>query len=365
MAAPICVLGIETSCDETAAAVLRRAPDGTVTILSETVHSQIDEHAPYGGVVPEIAARAHADIADAVVAKTLQDSGIELADLDAIAATSGPGLIGGVMVGMMTGKAMALAADKPFVPINHLEGHALSPRLADPCPFPYLLLLVSGGHCQFISVTGLGQYQRLGSTIDDAAGEAFDKLAKTLGIGFPGGPAVERMAAKGDAKRFALPRPLLNRSGLDMSFAGLKTAAARVVEAEALDAQGEADLCASFQAAIAECLAEKTRRALSAFAEEQSGEIRLVVAGGVAANQMIRSALNQVAEAAGASLIAPPLRHCTDNAAMIALAGAERLAAGMVSDEGLAFSARPRWPLDEERAKSAPAYGGGKRGAKA
>lgn len=365
MAAPICVLGIETSCDETAAAVLRRAPDGTVTILSETVHSQIDEHAPYGGVVPEIAARAHADIADSVVAKTLQDSGIELTDLDAIAATSGPGLIGGIMVGMMTGKAMALAADKPFIPINHLEGHALSPRLADPCPFPYLLLLVSGGHCQFISVTDLGQYQRLGSTIDDAAGEAFDKLAKTLGIGFPGGPAVERLAAKGDVKRFALPRPLLNRPGLDMSFAGLKTAAARVVEAEDLDAQGAADLCASFQAAIAECLAEKTRRALSAFAEEQGGETRLVVAGGVAANQTIRSALNQVAESAGASLIAPPLRHCTDNAAMIALAGVERLAAGMVSDEGLAFSARPRWPLDEERAKSAPAYGGGKRGAKA
>lgn len=362
---PICVLGIETSCDETAAAVLRRAPDGAVTILAETVHSQIDEHAPYGGVVPEIAARAHADIADVVIARTLKESEISLSDLDAIAATSGPGLIGGVMVGMMTGKAMALAADKPFIPINHLEGHALSPRLADPCPFPYLLLLVSGGHCQFISVSGLGQYQRLGSTIDDAAGEAFDKLAKTLGIGFPGGPAVERLASKGDAKRFALPRPLLNRPGLDMSFAGLKTAAARVVDAEDLDAQGQADLCASFQAAIAECLAEKTRRALIEFQETHAGTARLVVAGGVAANQSIRLALNQVAEAAGASLIAPPLRHCTDNAAMIALAGAERFAANMVDDAGLTFAARPRWPLDEARAKADPAYGSGKRGAKA
>ena len=365
MSDPICILGIETSCDETAAAVLRRAPDGSVTILGETVHSQIDEHAPYGGVVPEIAARAHADIADSVIAKTLQDSQTELADLDGIAATSGPGLIGGVMVGMMTGKALALAADKPFIPINHLEGHALSPRLADPCPFPYLLLLVSGGHCQFISVTGLGEYQRLGSTIDDAAGEAFDKLAKTLGIGFPGGPAVERLAMNGDAKRFPLPRPLLNRPGLDMSFAGLKTAAARIVEAEDLDTQGVADLCASYQASIAESLSEKTRRALLEFQAGDPGETRLVVAGGVAANQSIRSALNAVAEAAGATLIAPPLRHCTDNAAMIALAGAERFAAGLVDDTGLAFSARPRWPLDEARAKADPAYGGGKHGAKA
>ena len=365
MTDPICILGIETSCDETAAAVIRRASDGTVSILAETVRSQIDEHAPYGGVVPEIAARAHADVADTIVTKTLQESGLEIADLDAIAATSGPGLIGGVMVGMMTGKAIALAADKPFIPINHLEGHALSPRLADACPFPYLLLLVSGGHCQFISVSGLGDYQRLGSTIDDAAGEAFDKLAKTLGIGFPGGPAVERLASKGDAQRFALPRPLLNRPGLDMSFAGLKTAAARVVEAATLDAQDQADLCASFQAAVAECLAEKTRRALIEFQEGHNGDTRLVVAGGVAANQAIRTALNDVAEAAGTSLIAPPLRHCTDNAAMIALAGAERLAAGLVDETGLTFAARPRWPLDEARAQIDPAYGGGKRGAKA
>ena len=345
--------------------MLERAPDGAITILSETVRSQIEEHAPYGGVVPEIAARAHADIADAVVAKTPQERGLGLADLDAIAATSGPGLIGGVMVGMMTGKALALAADKPFIPINHLEGHALSPRLASACPFPYLLLLVSGGHCQFISVTGLGQYERLGSTIDDAAGEAFDKLAKTLGIGFPGGPAVERLAASGDARRFNLPRPLLNRPGLDMSFAGLKTAAARIAEAEPLDAQGKSDLCAGFQLAIAECLAEKTRRALARFQDNLHGDTRLVVAGGVAANQTIRAALNDIAKSVGASLIAPPLKHCTDNAAMIALAGAERLAVGLIEPDGLTFSARPRWPLDEARALSDPAYGGGKRGAKA
>lgn len=366
MTEPVTLLGIETSCDETAAAILRRERDGAVTILSETVLSQIDDHAPYGGVVPEIAARAHAEATDAIVAKVLRDSGLSLSDLDAIAATSGPGLIGGVMVGMMTGKALALASGKPFIPVNHLEGHALSPRLASDCPFPYLLLLVSGGHCQFISVNGLGDYQRLGSTIDDAAGEAFDKLAKTLGIGFPGGPAVERLALQGNAARFDLPRPLLNRPGLDMSFAGLKTAAARIVESKDLDDQGKADLCASFQAAIADCLAEKTRRALDGFGADNEGdEIRVVVAGGVAANQKIREALYQVARSAGAELIAPPLRHCTDNAAMIALAGAERLAAGHVPSDGQDFSARPRWPLDEASALANPTYGGGKRGAKA
>ncbi|MEM7329463.1 MAG: tRNA (adenosine(37)-N6)-threonylcarbamoyltransferase complex transferase subunit TsaD [Pseudomonadota bacterium] len=359
------LLGIETSCDETAAAIVRRTADGQVEILSEIVLSQIEQHAPFGGVVPEIAARAHADVTDTIVAAALQESGVELSDLDAIAATSGPGLIGGVMVGMMTGKALAMAAGKPFIPINHLEGHALSPRLAQACAFPYLLLLVSGGHCQFIAVRGLGDYQRLGTTIDDAAGEAFDKLAKTLGIGFPGGPAVERLAQSGDPTRYALPRPLLNRPGLDMSFAGLKTAAARVVEAETLEAQDQADLCASFQAAIADCLAEKTRRALQKFAQATETDIRLVVAGGVAANQTIRHALDEVAKEIGAILIAPPLRHCTDNAAMIALAGAERFAAGLIPENGQAFSARPRWPLDEASAKSDPVFGGGKRGAKA
>ena len=365
MSEPLTLLGIETSCDETAAAVLRRDSDGQTEILSEIVHSQIEEHAPYGGVVPEIAARAHADIADTIVARAISESGVSLSDLDAIAATSGPGLIGGVMVGMMTGKALALANDIPFIPVNHLEGHALSPRLAAPCPFPYLLLLVSGGHCQFISVTGLGAYRRLGSTIDDAAGEAFDKLAKTLGIGFPGGPAVERLARDGDPTRFDLPRPLLNRAGLDMSFAGLKTAAARIVDAETLDAQGRADLCASFQAAIADCLSEKAGRALVEFAQTHSGDVRFVVAGGVAANQTIRSALDDVAQAQSATLIAPPLRHCTDNAAMIALAGLEHVAAGTAPKDGLTFAARPRWPLDERTAMTSPAYGGGKRGAKA
>lgn len=365
MTNPITVLGIETSCDETAAALVRRETDGQISILSEIVRSQIEEHAPYGGVVPEIAARAHADIADQVIDKAMQASGLNWSDLDAIAATSGPGLIGGVMVGMMTGKALALAAGKPFIPINHLEGHALSPRLGGACDFPYLLLLVSGGHCQFIAVNGLADYRRLGSTIDDAAGEAFDKLAKTLGIGFPGGPAVEILARTGDPDRFKLPRPLINRPGLDMSFAGLKTAAARIVEGESLDEQGQADLCASFQTAIADCLAEKTKRALDVFRVDRSDEIRLVVAGGVAANLTIRSSLDAVAIAAGARLIAPPLRHCTDNAAMIALAGVERYAAGLLSVDGLSFSARPRWPLDEATAQSNPAYGGGKRGAKA
>jgi N6-L-threonylcarbamoyladenine synthase len=365
MSESVTILGIETSCDETAAAVLRRGAPGDVEILAETVHSQIDEHSPYGGVVPEIAARAHADIADSIVAKTLSDSGLGLEELDAIAATSGPGLIGGVMVGMMTGKALALASGKPFIPINHLEGHALSPRLAEDCPFPYLLLLVSGGHCQFLEVTGLGLYRRLGSTIDDAAGEAFDKLAKTLGLGFPGGPAVEHLARRGDARRFDLPRPLINREGFDLSFAGLKTAAARVAEQEDLDEQGCADLCASFQCAVTDCLAGKTERALADFKTRHAGDARLVVAGGVAANQTVRSALDRVAENAGARLIAPPLRHCTDNAAMIALAGAERMAAGKVDRSGLAFAARPRWPLDEASAQANPAYGAGKKGAKA
>ncbi|MEE2877458.1 MAG: tRNA (adenosine(37)-N6)-threonylcarbamoyltransferase complex transferase subunit TsaD [Pseudomonadota bacterium] len=353
------VLGIETSCDETAAAVLR-LENGKATILSEIVRSQVEEHAPYGGVVPEIAARAHADIADKVVAAAIAESGLALSDFDGIAATSGPGLIGGVMVGMMTGKALALAGGMPFIPVNHLEGHALSPRLAEDCAFPYLLLLVSGGHCQFIEVRGLGDYTRLGTTIDDAAGEAFDKLAKLLHLGFPGGPAVERTAASGDPTRYKLPRPLMDRPNLDLSFAGLKSAAARIIEGEQLSEQDIADLCASYQAAIADCLSWKAERAMEGFGGE-----RLVVAGGVAANSAIRDALEQVAERHGARLIAPPLRHCTDNAAMIALAGAERLAEGLLEDDAMSFSARPRWPLDEASAQSDPAYGGGKRGAKA
>ncbi len=364
MASGITILGIETSCDETAAAVLRLDASGPV-VLSDIIYSQTEEHAPYGGVVPEIAARAHADIADHTVAAAISDAGVRLEDLDAIAATSGPGLIGGVMVGMMTGKALALAAGKPFIPVNHLEGHALSPRLAEPCAFPYLLLLVSGGHCQFIAVRDLNDYHRLGTTIDDAAGEAFDKLAKTLGLGFPGGPAVEALASQGDPDRYDLPRPLLARPGLDMSFAGLKTATARVAEAPAFADTDKADLCASFQCAIADCLTEKSRRALQAFKPETEGEIRFVVAGGVAANRKIRAALEKMALREGASLVAPPLRYCTDNAVMIALAGAERLRAGLIEPDSLGFAARPRWPLDAASALKNPVYGGGKRGAKA
>lgn len=358
------VLGIETSCDETAAAVVR-LHEGQVDILSEVVRTQVEQHTPYGGVVPEIAARAHAEMVDDIVAAAMSQSGLVATELDVICATSGPGLIGGVMVGMMTGKAMAQALARPFIPINHLEGHALSPRLSQDCPFPYLLLLVSGGHCQFLAVNGLGDYTRMGSTIDDAAGEAFDKLAKTLGLGFPGGPAVEALARDADPSRYDLPRPLLQRAGLDLSFAGLKTAAARIAAADHLSDQDKADLCASYQAAITDCLAIKTARALNEFSQSCECDIRLVVAGGVAANQTIRTALDGVANQAGATLIAPPLRHCTDNAAMIALAGAERLAAGLVDGDGLDFAARPRWPLDTASALENPVFGGGKRGAKA
>ncbi|MEO1787545.1 MAG: tRNA (adenosine(37)-N6)-threonylcarbamoyltransferase complex transferase subunit TsaD [Pseudomonadota bacterium] len=360
----ITVLGIETSCDETAAAIVRLGPSGA-TVVAETVRSQIAEHAPYGGVVPEIAARAHADLTDRVVANAMEKAGLAYRDLDGVAATSGPGLIGGVLVGMMTGKAIAMAAGIPFLPINHLEGHALSPRLTDDCPFPYLLLLVSGGHCQFLEIRALGDYARLGSTIDDAAGEAFDKTAKVLGLGFPGGPAVERAARGGDPKSVPLPRPLLNRPGLEMSFAGLKTAVARAAEAQDLSDARIADLCASFQAAVCDVLAGKSARALAGFTPDTEHEKRFVVAGGVAANTALRGALEAVAKAAGATLIAPPLRYCTDNGAMIALAGAERLRAGLADPDALMARARPRWPLDEMTAAAAPAYGSGKKGAKA
>ncbi len=362
MTQPLILLGIETSCDETAAAVLRYE-DGRATLLSDVIRTQLEEHAPYLGVVPEIAARAHAELADLTVAAAMNAAGISYGDLDGVAATAGPGLIGGVLVGLMTGKAIAQAAGKPFVPVNHLEGHALSPRLGTDCPFPYLLLLVSGGHCQFLEVRGLGDYRRLGSTIDDAVGEAFDKVAKLLGLGFPGGPAVERLAASGDPKAHDFPRPLLNRPGLEMSFAGLKTAVARAAE-RANSEREKADICASFQAAICDVLSERSRRALAGF-DTGTDEKRFVVAGGVASNKAIRAALEAAANASGARLIAPPLRHCTDNAAMIALAGAEHLASGRETAEGLASGARPRWPLDEASAKADPVFGAGRRGAKA
>lgn len=355
------VLGIETSCDETAAAVVRLSESGEPDVISERVRSQIEEHTPYGGVVPEIAARAHVEVCDAVVNSAMVEAGLNYHDLDAVCATSGPGLIGGVMVGMMTGKAIAMATGIPFIPVNHLEGHALSPRLGGDCPFPYLLLLVSGGHCQFLEVRGLGDYRRLGSTIDDAAGEAFDKTAKVLGLGFPGGPAVERWAKSGDSSSVNLPRPLMDRPGLDMSFAGLKTAALRAANAQPLTDARKADICASFQKAVADVLSGKASRAMAEFSSNNGK--RIVVAGGVAANQTIRTALDQAAAENGFVLHAPPLKWCTDNAAMIALAGASKMAIGAKGD--LSFAARPRWPLDEMAAEQNPTYGSGKKGAKA
>jgi N6-L-threonylcarbamoyladenine synthase len=355
---PVTVLGIETSCDETAAAIVRLMPGGDVQVLSERVYSQSHEHDAYGGVVPEIAARAHVEKADGVVGAVLREAGLLVHGLDAVAATAGPGLIGGVMVGMMTGKALALAGGVPFLPVNHLEGHALSPRLTGACDFPYLLLLVSGGHCQFVMVEGLGRYRRLGASLDDAAGEAFDKTARVLGLTGSGGPQVERMARLGDPEAVALPRPLIERGDLTMSFAGLKTAVLRAAQAEPLSDARIADLCASFQRAVADILAVKARLAL-----RQTGAPRLVVAGGVAANGEIRTRLQAECAAQGAVFHAPPLKWCTDNGAMIALAGALHLQAGAQGDLGAL--ARPRWPLDAHSALAEPALGGGKKGAKA
>ena len=339
---PTLVLGIESSCDETAAAVLRFEDGARPEILSDVIHTQIDLHMEHGGVVPEIAARSHVALADKVVAQALDDAGVRPDMLAGVAATSGPGLIGGVMVGMMTGKAIAQVAGCPFVPINHLEGHALSPLLAEDLAFPYLLLLVSGGHCQFVWVEALGQYTRLGTTLDDAVGEAFDKTARILGLGFPGGPAVEALAGQGDETGVKLPRPLLDRPGLDMSFAGLKTAVLRRAQTEPITPKRKADICASFQAAVRDVLLEKTRRALA-----QTGARQFVMAGGVAANQMLRTHLTNMVESQGARAFYPPMRYCTDNAAMIALAGGLRLLAGQNFDDSMGTKARPRWPLGE------------------
>lgn len=361
---PVTVLGIESSCDETAAAVLRLDDDGP-HVLSDIVLGQAAQHAPYQGVVPEIAARAHVEGLDSTIAAAMRDAGVGFADLDAVAATAGPGLIGGVMVGLVAGKAIALAHDKPFLAINHLEGHALSPRLAAAkVAFPYLLLLVSGGHCQFIAVMDVGVYRRLGSTIDDALGEAFDKVAKLLELGYPGGPRVEHCAKNGDPQRFALPRPLVGREGCDFSFAGLKTACAREVERLGLlSDKDKADMCASFQAAVLDVVEDRARNAMHMFDPVWGAKGRLVVAGGVAANQAIRVRLESLATERGYDFFAPPLRWCTDNAAMIALAGAERLRLGF-SDE-LSFAARPRWPLDENAARLRPSHRPGRKGAKA
>jgi N6-L-threonylcarbamoyladenine synthase len=362
--ASLTVLGIETSCDETAAAVVRLGGDGRAEVLSSVVASQTDAHAPFGGVVPEIAARAHVEIVDAIVAQAMAQAGLGFEGLDGVAATAGPGLVGGVMVGLSFGKAVALARDLPLVAVNHLEGHAVSARLAAEAPYPFLLLLVSGGHCQLLSVEDVGRFRRLGSTIDDAAGEAFDKIAKTLGLGYPGGPALERLAAAGDPGRFTLPRALLGREGCDFSFSGLKTAAARLAESEVRNEQDRADLAAAVQAAIARQLAERSERAIKAYAEAHGGRGRLfVVAGGVAANKTVRLVLEQTAARHGFAFLAPPLAYCTDNAAMIALAGAERLAAGQSSP--LDAAARPRWPLDEAAALASPVHLPGRKGAKA
>jgi N6-L-threonylcarbamoyladenine synthase len=328
------VLGIESSCDETAAAVV--AADRR--ILSRRVASQDDAHRPYGGVVPEIAARAHVEALPPMIEAALADAQVGLDGIDAIAATAGPGLIGGVMVGLVTGKALALATGKPLIAVNHLEGHALSPRLVDASlDFPYLLLLVSGGHCQLLAVDGVGSYRRLATTIDDAVGEAFDKVAKILGLGFPGGPAVERAAAAGDPRRFRFPRPLLGSGEVHFSFAGLKTAVLRAAHAAPDET---ADLAASFQAAVVDCLVDRTRIAIDAMPEATA----LVVAGGVAANGAIRATLTDLAASHALPFVAPPGWLCTDNAAMIAWGGAERLALGLT--DGLDAVARPRWPLD-------------------
>ena len=328
------ILGIESSCDETAAALVT----SDRMVLSHRLAGQEAEHRPFGGVVPEIAARAHVEALAPLIEGALADAGMRLADVDAIAATAGPGLIGGVMVGLVTAKALCHAASKPLIAVNHLEGHALSPRLADPAlRYPYLLLLVSGGHCQLLLVSGVGQHQRLATTIDDAAGEAFDKTAKLLGLGFPGGPAVEAAAAVGNAGAVPLPRPLLGSIEPHFSFAGLKSAVLRARDSGVHSAQ---DIAASFQQAVVDCLIDRTRRALELAPEATA----LVVAGGVAANGAIRAALEALASANGLPFVAPPQWLCTDNAAMIGWAGVERFEAGLF--DGLDFEARPRWPLD-------------------
>ncbi len=365
-ARPLTVLGIESSCDDTASAIIRHAAPARPEILSNVVWGQAALHADFGGVVPEIAARAHAEKLDLAVEAALAQADLRLNTLDAIAVTAGPGLIGGVLSSVMLARGLSAATGLPLIGVNHLAGHALTPRLTDGIAFPYLMLLVSGGHCQFLLVEGPDRFTRLGGTIDDAPGEAFDKVARLLALPQPGGPSVEIEAREGNPKRFALPRPLMDRPGCDMSFSGLKTAVLRtrdalVAEHGGLRRADRADLCASFQAAVADLLATKTQRALKIYMEHSAPTAPVIaVAGGVAANQTLRGALEAVANAASVRFLAPPLSLCTDNAAMIAWAGIEQLRAGIAPGQG--FTARPRWPLDD---RTAPMLGSGKKGAKA
>lgn len=365
MTQPLTILGLESSCDDTAAAILRQTGDDAPKILASVVYGQTELHAPFGGVVPEIAARAHAEKLDLSVEEALNAANVTLKDIDAIAVTSGPGLIGGVLSAVMSAKGLSAGLNIPLVGVNHLAGHALTPRLTDQVAFPYLMLLVSGGHCQFLIAHGPEKFTRLGGTIDDAPGEAFDKTARLLGLPQPGGPSVQKEAENGDPKAHRFPRPLLDRPGCDMSFSGLKTALLRardaiIAEKGGLTVQDRADLCASFQAAVVDVLAEKTRRALDLYMAANPSEPLLAVAGGVAANTAIRARLETVCADLNVTFTAPPLALCTDNAAMIAYAGLERFKSGARDD--MSLSARPRWPLDQ----TAPALlGSGKKGAKA
>ncbi len=353
------VLGIESSCDETAAAIVNDKKE----ILGECVLTQL-EHKTFGGVVPEIAARAHLEHIEDILEETFKKANISPSDIDAVAAAAGPGLIGGVVVGVMAAKSLALALNKPFIAINHLEGHALAARLTSSVKYPYLLLLVSGGHCQILIVKGVGEFERLGTTIDDAAGEAFDKVSKMLGLGYPGGPMIEKMAALGNEDRFVLPRPLHNSGDCNLSFSGLKTAVRKIIESYSpdnniehaiLSKQDTADICASFQKAVTESLVYKLQKAIVIFRTKYPEGKDIVVSGGVAANTYLRNKLQKLAEIEGLVFSAPPIRFCTDNGVMIAWAGMERALKGMYND--LDFKPRPRWPLDIDAPKAAGAGG--------
>jgi N6-L-threonylcarbamoyladenine synthase len=353
---PFTVLGIETSCDETAAAVVRGVPPGPGEIVSNITYSQVVEHQPYGGVVPEIAARAHVELLDGIIGRALAAAELELSGVDGVAATAGPGLIGGVIVGLTSAKALALGADKPLIAINHLEAHALSGRLCGHVKFPFLLLLISGGHCQLVAAEKLGQYTRYGATIDDAVGECFDKTAKLLGLPYPGGPQIERLARTGNPKAFTLPRPMLGREGSDFSFSGLKTAIRQIAAAhQPLDETAKAGIAASFQAVVTDVLADRVGNAMQRFRETFGNRERFdfVAAGGVAANTAIREKLSAICARGNFVLTLPPRELCTDNAAMVAWAGAERLAAGLI--DPLDAPPRDRWPLESLRPAGAVA----------